>query len=640
MSLIVAEESSSNETAQEQGENASRAKLGKKIPNLVFQTAAGKKRKLYDLKDHKAIVIAFLSFECPVSKSYSRPLAKLFLKYKESGVAVLGIVPHPDKNQRQVEKDAKPFELPFPVYHDHGFRYANAFEADYTPEVFVLDGNFVVRYRGRIDDSYYARLKRNPKVTSHDLLKAVDEVVAGRPVSHPATKPIGCLIFRGDQKLAKKGPVTYHRDVLPILQKRCQGCHRPGEVGPFSLMTYRQAVNWAADIKTFTQNRYMPPWKATSGMKFHDERKMPKKEIALLAKWVDTGTPEGNPKDAPPPVEFPKGWQLGDPDMVMQMPSAWQLGPDGPDVFRCFVFPTKFSEDKYCSAVELRPSNRAIVHHILLFVDTKGRGRRRQVRAQARERARPSRYDDKGPGYSVPAGSSGIGVGVIPEGNLGGWAPGVIPRYFPKGAGFYLPKGADIVMQVHYHRNGRLEKDRTRIGLHFSKNKKCRPIQAFPLPGGTKAPGLYRIFFTIPPNKKRFPLGGSAWAMEDCELYSITPHMHMLGKEMYVTMTTPDGKTKTIIGIDDWDYQWQEEYRFKKPLKIKRGTKLTVKAYYDNTADNPLNPFSPPRTVTFGDETTNEMCFAFLGGSSNRGGPLLPFSLHRVSVKDNQTKSN
>ncbi len=631
--LTTAEEPKNSDAAKRKEEKASHAKLGKKISDLVSQTADGNKVRLHDFKGKKAIVVAFLSFECPVSKSYSRPLAKLVQKYKDAGVAVLGIVPHPDLNQKQVEKQRNKFELPFPVFHDADFRYANAFQADYTPEVFLLDGNFVLRYRGRVDDSYYARLKRNIKVTSHDLLKALDEVLAGREVSNPATKPIGCPIYRGSQKVAKTGPVTYHRDVLPILQQRCQGCHRPGEVGPFSLMTYRQAVNWADDIKTYTQNGYMPPWKATSGMKFHDERKMTKKEIATLAKWVDTKTPEGDPKDAPPPAKFPQGWQLGNPDMVLEMGKDWQLGPNGPDVFRCFVFPTNFSEDKYCSAVEIRPSNRAIVHHILLFVDTKGRGRLRQKRAQARERSRANRHDDKGPGYSVPAGSSGIGVGVIPEGNLGGWAPGVIPRHFPKGTGFHLPKGADIVMQVHYHRNGRLEKDRTRIGLHFSKEKNCRPIQAFPLPGGTKAPGLYRVFFAIPPNRKRYPLGGSAWAMEDCEVYAITPHMHLLGKEMYVTMTTPDGKTKTIIGINDWDYQWQEEYRFKTPLKIKKGTKLTVQAYYDNTADNPLNPFSPPRAVTFGDQTTNEMCFAFLGGSSSKGGPLLPFSLHPVRVE-------
>src|SRR5262249_30148723 len=162
--------------------------------------------------------------------------------------------------------------------------------------------------------------------------------------------------------------------VLPILQRNCQECHRPGEVGPFSLMTYRQAVNWATDIKEYTQSRRMPPWKISEGLAFHNERRLSDHGIAVLAAWADNGTPEGNPKDAPPPVKFAEGWRLGQPDLVLTLSDDFQVGPSGNDVFRCFVLPTNLTEDKFVEAMEVRPGNPRVVHHALLFVDTAGQG--------------------------------------------------------------------------------------------------------------------------------------------------------------------------------------------------------------------------------------------------------------------------
>ncbi len=596
----------------------STANLGKKIANVTFQGADGKTTALYDLKDRKAIVVVFLSFDCPVSTSYSQPLADMAKAFGKQGVAFIGLTVNTDETPAQVAKLARDYNLTFPVYLDKGFKAADALKAQVTPEAFVLDGQYVLRYRGRIDNNYSARLKKNQQISSHDLRQVLAEFVSGRPVKDRATAAIGCQIAREAKALPKVGEVTYHRDALPILQNHCQQCHRPGEVGPFSLMTYRQAVNWAADIKEFTQTRRMPPWKATEGGPFHNERKLTDRELATLAAWADGNTPEGDPRDAPPPRKFLAGWQLGQPDLVLTVSDDYQLGPSGRDVFRCFVLPTGLTEEKHVAAIEVRPGNARIVHHTLLFVDTSGTGRRLEKEAKDKPRKEDDPHGptelDKGPGYSTS-----MGVGFLPSGALGGWAPGQLPRYLPEGTGIRLSKGSDVVMQVHYHRNGRLEKDRTSIGIYFAKKKVERPYQGGVLSGG--------FLFTIPAGAERHPLKGTSWATADCELHSIMAHMHLLGKEIKVTMTTPEGKKQTLLNITDWDYNWQESYFFKEPVRVKSGTRFDVEAIYDNSLKNPNNTFNPPRAVTFGEQTTNEMCFVFLGGVSGRPRQTLPLTM-------------
>jgi peroxiredoxin len=607
----------------------STAKLGTKIPNLTFHDEAGKAFSLYDIKDRKAIVIVFLSFDCPVSTSYSDPLATI-QKQHGNHVSFIGLTINDDESRAQVAKLARDYKISFPVYKDEKLTAANALKADMTPECFVLDSEFVLRYRGRIDNSYLERLKKNPQVTQQDLQQALGELLSGRPIKTPATLPIGCMIVREAKALPKVGDVTYHRDVAPILQNRCQQCHRPGEVGPFSLLTYKQAVNWADDIKSYTQKRLMPPWKIAEGVDFHNDRRMSDKEIATLAAWVDGNCPEGDPKHAPPAKVFSEGWQLGTPDLILTVSDDFQLGPTGKDLFRCFALPTHLAEDTYVTGVEIRPGNPRVVHHVLLFIDPQGKGRNLEQEQKKKDGQPVADNDphrtaagDSGPGYSVS-----MGVGFTPVGGgMGGWAPGQIGRYLPDGTGYLLPKNSDVILQVHYHRNGRAEKDRTQIGLYFAKKKVDRPFQAAALAGQ----GALGMFFSIPAGAERHHLQGDMWAAEDFTMHTISPHMHMIGKEIAVTMTPPDGPARTLFAIKEWDYNWQETYIFKEPVQVKAGTRFHIDAYYDNSDKNPHNPSSPPKAVTFGEQTFNEMCFVFLGGTSNRAGRGLPMS--RVALK-------
>jgi hypothetical protein len=410
---------------------------------------------------------------------------------------------------------------------------------------------------------------------------------------------------------ADAGPVTYHRDVAPILQTRCQACHRPGEVGPFALRTYRQAVRWAGAIKEATQSRRMPPWKPVEGVAFLNERRLPDPERATLAAWVDDGTPEGDPRDAPPPHTFADGWQRGEPDLVLTVPGDMTVGPTGRDLFRVFVLPADLAEDKFVAAVEVRPGNRRVVHHALCFFDRSGQGR--QLERKERERARGAAEADRGPGYPVA-----MGVGFRPDGpedvgDLGAWAPGQRVYPLPEGVGYRLPRGADVLLQVHYHRDGRAETDRTSVGLYFAKRPVRRPYQGLVL----SAPFLY-----IPPGEARFRVRGAIEVERDCTLHALLPHMHQLGREVRVTMTPPGGRPTTLLAIKDWNFQWQETYVLREPLGLRAGTRLAVEAVFDNSADNPANPFRPPRPVAFGEQTDNEMCSVFLGMTWDGKGPV------------------
>jgi len=595
------------------------AKLGQKISDVKFTDAAGKGATLYDHAGKKGTVVVFVSFQCPVSTSYSSVLADMALRYAEQGVGFVGVCSSGDETPESLAKLAEEYRLGFPVYRDENGAAVAAFKAEKTPEAFVLDQHSILRYRGRIDDGFYARLKKNQQIKNHDLKNALDEVVAGQPVSRPVTEAIGCPI-RIATTTKKDGAVTYYRDVAPILQSRCQECHRPGQVGPFSLMTYKQAVNWGHDIKDYTASGDMPPWKISEGISFRNDRRMTDQEVATLAAWVDDGMPEGDPADAPAPRTYADGWKLGPPDMVLETTEDFVLGPGGRDLFRVFVMPTHLEEDKYVVAFEVKPGNPRVVHHTINFIDTTGQGRRMEQEAQQAEKSAADSEFDRGPGYSVS-----MGVGFFPQGALGGWAPGQRPHQLPQGYGFRLPKGSDVVVQVHYHRNGRVEHDRLQIGLYFAeKNDGMKPYK-----GGVIAGRL----LAIPPGVANFPVTGSTTVSQECMLHSIMPHMHLVGKKIKVTMTPPGGEKQTLLNIDAWDYNWQETYFLEKPLKLQVGTVLEVEAVYDNSADNPNNPNSPPKLVTVGEQTTNEMCFVFLGATSDGPGRS-PFQRPRFRLRD------
>jgi hypothetical protein len=383
-------------------------------------------------------------------------------------------------------------------------------------------------------------------------------------------------------------PPTYAGQVAAILQNHCLECHRPGQVGPFPLKTYAQARKRAADIATVVSSRQMPPWKAVPQAypRFKYERSLSASDIATVVAWAEAGAPEGDPSRVPTPPEFSDEWKLGTPDLVLEMPADFEVPAEGPDIYRCFVIPTSLSEDRYISAIEYRPGNRRVVHHLLGYVDTTGEGRKRDEA-------------DLGPGYMCFAG----GTGIKPQGDLGGWAPGNEPSVLPEGVGRLLPKGSDVVVQVHYHPRGKPEVDRSRIGIHYSKTP-VKQTMGWCFVGN--------LDFKIPAYDPNVEVETSWTIPADVEMLSIMPHMHQIGRKMRIWATLPGGREIGLVRVDDWDFNWQNTYDFEKPLTLPKGSVVKVVAHYDNTAANPRNPNSPPKTVRWGEATTDEMCLGIL----------------------------
>jgi hypothetical protein len=380
---------------------------------------------------------------------------------------------------------------------------------------------------------------------------------------------------------------TFTKDVAPILQKKCQACHRRGQVGPFALETYEQARKRAGDIAAVAEDRVMPPWKPAPGVgpKLKHDRSLGAGEVAVLKAWAEAGAPRGDDRHMPPPASFPDGWALGAPDLVLEPAEEFTVPASGPDIYRCFVIPTHLVRDAYISAIDYRPGNSRVVHHVMAFIDTEGAGRERDA-------AEP------GPGYT-----SFSGAGVPIQGDLGGWAAGNTPHHLPEGISRSLPARSDVIVQVHYHPTGKPEKDRTRLGVYFSRTPVKRTLH-------WNHASAYDL--KLPPGKSDVEVKASWYVPVDVHAYGVTPHMHALGRDFRMTVTFPNGRSKDLIYIPDWDPSWQSTYYFETPLSLPRGSTVKVVAHFDNSA-HARNPNKPPKLVKWGPASTDEMCVGYIG---------------------------
>jgi hypothetical protein len=385
------------------------------------------------------------------------------------------------------------------------------------------------------------------------------------------------------------GTPTFSNEVVRIFQDHCQTCHHEGDIAPFALVDYADAKARAPLIRFMTQSREMPPWKPVDGCgDFKDERKLSDAEIATIGKWVEAGAPEGDRAQLPPPLDFSAGWQKGQPDMVLKNSEPY-TAPVGTDTYRCFTIPTNLATKAYVSAVDLHPGDRGTVHHVLTFIDTTGES----VALDEK---------DPGPGYTCFG-----GPGFALTGTLGGWAPGSRALEMPPNVAFELPANSRVVMQVHYHpHHGDPEPDQTELGLYLTQQQPAKIMQVLP---------IINQSFTIPPNDATYAVD-AVWPILTpvrLKIWFVAPHMHLLGKKMTVEMKPPNGNAQCLITIDDWDFNWQGAYSFKNPIEVPIGTRMSLRAIYDNSSSNPLNPNDPPKSVSWGEATTDEMCIAFLG---------------------------
>ncbi len=384
--------------------------------------------------------------------------------------------------------------------------------------------------------------------------------------------------------------VTFNRDIAPILFHYCSPCHRPGEAGPFPLLTYTDAKARARQIAAITSTRFMPPWlPEPQELRFADELRLSAEQIALFQKWVEQGAVEGAPTDLPPAPQFVPGWQLGQPDKIIEAEKPYTLAARGSDMYWNFIFRTPVDRTRWLKAIEIRPGDKRVVHHANILVD----------RNQSARRQEPVRG----------AGFAGMELKIEsetfdPDSHFLFWKPGTVPKPEPEGMSLRLDKDTDLILNIHLQPSGKAEKIQPSLGLYFTD----KPATLFPM--------LLQLEndrqLDVPPGEKHFLVTEEFALPVDVDLLAIYPHAHYLGKDLLALATLPDGSAKTLIHIPQWDLNWQAVYRYAAPVSLPKGTTISMRYTYDNSSENPVNPNDPPRRVVAGNRSSDEMAHLWL----------------------------
>lgn len=554
--------------------------LPRTVEPFALADASGTVHKPAEWRDATAVVLFVIGAECPGSSSSAPEMARLAAAYGPRGVLFFGVDPDPAVTAERARSQAAERGLQFPMLLDPAQELTGDLGIRVTPEAAVLDGQGHVLYRGPIDDRMAPDGSVRASARRHDLEEAIRSVLVESDPRQPVVPAFGRAIPRPGPLVPEGETVTYNKHVAPILWEHCASCHRPGQVGPFSLLKYSDAAKRAAFLSEVAESRQMPPWRAIHGYgDFHDNARLSTRELALLATWAESGTPEGSAADRLEPPRFSDDWHLGTPDLVITMPEPFTVPAGGVDIYRAFVLPIPLERDAAVAAVEFRPGNRRIVHHARFFVDSTDDCRKRDAA-------------DATPGFEA------WGGGNIFKPDIGAWVPGLIPRMPPPDVGKMIRKGSDLVMLVHYHGTGKVETDQSSIGFYFTKKPPTRTVTSIPLNSDQ---------IDIPPGAKRHRITVSRRIAADAHAISVLPHGHYLMREISLTAFLPGGKIVPMLWIRDWNFNWQGQYHFARPVALPKGTRLDVVAYYDNSADNPANPSHPPRRVKVGFASTDEM---------------------------------
>ena len=395
-----------------------------------------------------------------------------------------------------------------------------------------------------------------------------------------------------------KAKPTFTEDIAPIIYNNCTECHRPGQAAPFTLKSYNDVKKRARQITEVTEDHYMPPWHPVEGHgKFVDERRLTTDELATLKNWHKTDMAEGPADKLPEPPKFASDWLLGEPDLIVKMPKAYTMRADGSDIYRSFCIPMDLKEDKWVAGFEVRPSARAVLHHVIIRIDQSGEARKADG-----ARGTTGFSGMRGIGRSSRrGGSNDVFSGSL--GGLGGWAVGGTPRILPLGLARKLPAGADLVLNSHFHPSGKEEEEQTTIGLYFTDKKPDRTLIGFQVP-----PIFGSISgLDIPAGESNYELTSKFTTPVDIDLVGVGAHMHYIGHTAKAHATLPDGTVKPLFYIDDWDFNWQGRYTYEQPIRLPAGTTVEGTVSFDNSANNPHNQFNPPRRVRWGLESTDEM---------------------------------
>jgi peroxiredoxin len=527
--------------------------------------------RLHELRrvNARAVVLYFTMNGCPIARQSASKLNALRERYAERGIEVFMVNSSSADDRASIEKEMRELRLRyFPVLRDETQGVARHLAAKRTGEAIAISTkDWTVFYRGAIDDQMVEGAQK-PEASERYLETALNEFLAGKPITTAQTSARGCAITFDGGEGPDSAPVSYAKDVAPILEKNCVQCHSPGNIGSWSMNGHRKVKSMAAMIEEVILARRMPPWDADPAYgKFANNPSLSRQDAQTLLRWVQQGAPRGEGDDplASLKVAAPTDWPLGPPDIILRLPKPENIPATGVLPYRHIEVRAGNAVEGWVGAIWVRPGNRKVLHHVIARV--------------------------KEGGTKDHTGSNEMFVG---------WAPGATLGKFPEGSGKFLPANARFDLELHYTTNGSPQTDQTEIGLYLLKEKPALRYESVPLANQT---------FEILPGDPNSEAQAMYGFRKDATLHSVTPHMHLRGRSMKFETLYPDGKREVIASIPRYDFNWQVTYQLATPKKIPSGTWAVLSGSWDNSPHNPTNP-DPKKTVHWGDQSFDEM---FLG---------------------------
>jgi hypothetical protein len=597
--------------------------IGRFIPDLEFTLLDGTRSSLHGDSKSDLTVVAMTSTSCPLSKKYLPTLVEIQRDFTQRGVRFILVNCVATDKEEEMKTAAAGFTSAIDYTFDRDSRFANHLGATSTTDVFVLDRSHTVVYHGAIDDQYgFGYSIDAPRYTY--LRDALEAALDERAILVSATAAPGCVL---ENKPATVSPseITYHNQIARLLQRHCVECHREGGVGPFELDTYEDAVAHAPMIREVVDRGIMPPWFAAPSFNpqpqareehppetlaagywlndrspwINDRSLSPTEKQQLLA-WIDNKTPAGDPKHSPAPKKFADGWLIGKPDAVFEFAKPVKVKATGTMPYQNVLVDTHLDQDHWVQAIEVRPGNPSVVHHVLVFVQG----------ADDEDGPRDDAADERGGYWAI-------------------YVPGNSTLVYPDGYAKRIPKGAKLRFQMHYTPNGTATQDSTRIGLVYAKNEPKHEV---------RVAGVVNPRFQIPPGADNHPVVGSIKNIPtDVQILAFLPHMHLRGKAARYELIA-DGQTRTMLDIPRYDFNWQLLYRYAEPVSVKAGSTLQFTAWYDNSSNNPANP-DPNKEVRWGPQTFDEMHLGYVeyivpGAKPGDPNPLSPRGRARGAIRN------
>jgi len=557
------------------------AGVGRQVEDLEFTLRDGRRLKLSDVSGSRGLVVAMTSSTCPVSKRYAPTLSRLQRELADAGIGLLLVNPFSSEKGQNVEAFLADNGLEAPYVGEGGRLLATALRASSTTEALLLDANRTLIYRGAVDDQHGLGYRREAPRLEY-LREAVAAMLGGARPRVAATEAPGCELDLPAEKRARAAGVTYYKDVARIIQQNCLQCHRDGGIAPFALDDIASVMDRAKTIRRVVEQGHMPPWFAAPpafGVEnpWANDRSLSAADRADLLAWAGSeDRPAGNADDAPAPLHLTSPWSIPNPDVVLQIPKAFQIRAQGAMPYQFARVQTAFSEDKWVSAIEIQPTERSVVHHVIVHVEgpeeerEDGKKRRRQQDA-----------------------ATSFWAAYVP-GNGG--------RVYPAGFARRLPAGASLVFQIHYTPNGKAVQDQMRLGLVFAKGEPEFEVQAI---------GIPKRDLNIPPGAANHRETLEWPVTADLNVTSLMPHMHVRGKAFKMEVTDAEGRYETVLDIPHYDFNWQLSYDFKQPRRIPKGSRLRITGVFDNSEANRSNP-DPSKPVKWGMQSFDEMLIGYM----------------------------